>query len=48
MNPILFILALTVGNLAYQLLTDQSWTIALERSFFQAVAVGLYVLFGWE
>lgn len=38
----------TAGNFIYQALRDHEWGVALERSYFQAVAVILTVLvLGW-
>ena len=48
MKALLAISALAVGNFLYQLLLDQpNWLEALDRSFFQAIAIGLYVWI-WE
>lgn len=42
----LVILGLTFGNFAYQLLTTEpNMVVAFERSFFQATAIGVYILY---
>ena len=33
--------ALAIGNFIYQAATKKNWALALERSFFQGVALGL-------
>ncbi len=35
---------LTVGNFLWQLATKKEWGVAIERSFFQAVALGTFLL----
>ena len=40
------IIGLTLGNFAYQLFTaEPNMAVALERSFFQATAIGVYILY---
>jgi hypothetical protein len=42
MSPIhlsTILLALTVGNFAWQAVTEKAWGVAAERSFFQALAL---------
>lgn len=47
MNALLAIGALSAGNFIYQMffVADPNWIVAFERSFFQAMAILLYVLF---
>ena len=45
MKAIFAILALAVGNFLYQLIqAEPNWFVAVERSWFQAWAVGFYAL----
>ena len=37
------IFALTISNFAFQAMTNVNWSVAFERSFFQAVAILLFV-----
>lgn len=34
-------MALTIGNFIYQAATKQDWGLAVERSFFQGIALAL-------
>lgn len=36
-------IALGMGNFSYQIITKRDWSTALERSFFQAIAIMLYL-----
>jgi len=36
---LLLLTGLSFGNFTYQWVTTQDWTIAFERSFFQAIAL---------
>lgn len=48
MGALICISLLGVGNFAHQAMQqDPSWLLAAEHSFFQAVAVGVYVLL-WQ
>lgn len=41
MSPFLeVIIGFTVGNFGWQLLAGRDWMVAVDRSYFQAVAVG--------
>lgn len=50
MNALLAISALTCGNFINQAFGAELWSVALERSFFQAGAVAVYIFIdkaGW-
>lgn len=36
-------LGLAIGSFIYQVFTQQDWALAAERSFFQFVALGIFV-----
>ena len=36
-------LGLAAGSFVYQIFTNQNWEVAVERSFFQFVALGAFV-----
>lgn len=45
MNAVIIALSLAAGNFVYQMLFGgPDWAVAIERSFFQILAIGTYVL----
>lgn len=42
MRALGLIIGLSLANFAYQALHDRRWDVALERTWFQAVAIALY------